>query len=79
MAALVKRSVGQQNGEIMHKICKINCLIIITLIFFDGCATLQQTRIDKETALDVTNTWFKYLDEMNFEKLWEISSDLRKR
>ena len=62
----------------MHKICKINCLIIITLIFFDGCATLQQTRIDKETALDVTNTWFKYLDEMNFEKLWEISSDLRK-
>jgi len=64
--------------EIMRKICNINRLIIITLIFINGCATLQQRRIDKETALDVTNTWFKYLDEMNFEKLWEISSDLRK-
>ena len=62
----------------MRKISKISCLIIITLIFFNGCATLQQRRIDKETALDVTNTWFKYLDEMNFEKLWEISSDLLK-
>ncbi len=62
----------------MNKGFKFNFLILTTLVFFYGCATLEQRRIDKESALEVTNTWFKYLDEMNYEKLWEISSDLRK-
>ncbi len=62
----------------MHKICKISFLIFITLILINGCATLEQRRMDKEGALDATRTWFKYLDELNYEKLWEISSDLRK-
>ncbi len=57
---------------------KIGCLVLIFLLLFIGCATIEQRRIDREAALAVTNTWFKYLDEMDFEKLWEISSDLRK-
>ena len=68
----------EMKKKLMYKIFKINYLILITLVFFNGCATLQQRRIDKEAALDVTNNWFKYLDEMNYEKLWEISSDLHK-
>jgi hypothetical protein len=62
----------------MCKILKITCMMLTVLALFNSCATLQQRTIDKEAALDVTNTWFKYLDEMNFEKLWEISSDLLK-
>jgi len=62
----------------MVKALKLNCIIIILLFFFYGCATLEQRRIDKEAAIEVTNTWFKYLDEKNYEKLWEISSDLFK-
>jgi len=62
----------------MSKIFKITCLTLTTLALFNSCATLQQRTIDKEAALDVTNVWFKYLDERNYEKLWEISSDLFK-
>jgi uncharacterized protein YceK len=62
----------------MFKIIKIACLILSTLALLNGCATLQQRITDKEAALDVTKVWFKYLDERNYEKLWEISSDLLK-
>jgi hypothetical protein len=64
--------------EVMCRIFKINCLILAAVAIFNGCATLQQRTVDKKAALDVTNVWFKYLDERNYEKLWEISSDLFK-
>jgi len=57
---------------------KIKCLVLIFLFLFVSCATIEQRRIDRDAALHATATWFQYLDEMNFEKLWEISSDLLK-
>jgi hypothetical protein len=62
----------------MDKIFKISFLMFIALIFFSGCATLEERRLNKEGALEAANTWYKHLDEFNYEKLWEISSDLRK-
>lgn len=62
----------------MCKLLKITCMMLTLLTLFISCATLQQRTIDKEAARDVTNTWFQYLDKMNFEKLWEISSELLK-
>lgn len=63
---------------LMCKIFKITILLVLTFVSINGCATLQQKRIYKEAAIVATNKWFKYFDEKNYEKLWEISSDLRK-
>jgi hypothetical protein len=61
--------------EIMKKAI---CLALLLLFIVDGCATLERRRVEKQAALDTTKTWFNYLDEMDYEKLWEISSDLLK-
>jgi hypothetical protein len=57
---------------------KVNCLVLIFLFLFVSCATIEQRKIDRDAATVAATTWLQYFDEMNFEKLWEISADLLK-
>lgn len=68
----------ETKGILMYKLFKISILLILTFASVNGCATVRNKEIHKKEALDAAVGWFKYLDEKNYEKLWEISSDLRK-
>lgn len=57
---------------------RIGCVVILLFLAFTGCATMKQSRMDREQAFAMTQIWLQYFDEMNYEKLWEISSDLWK-
>jgi hypothetical protein len=57
---------------------RIGCVAIVLFFLFCGCASLAQSQIDGEEAFVATQTWLQYLDEMNYEKLWDESSELRR-
>ena len=62
----------------VERMYRTGCVALLLLLVLTSCASMTQSRIDGEQAFEATQTWLQCLDEMNFEKLWDSSAELRR-